>query len=166
MCSFYKKDASQSAWQKQTLPTFVRSAMCAGLTCWCRWPDSNRHGVATGGFWVHYVCQFHHTGMELFYYNVNSIKNQDLTRRCFTGFFKTCPAPSAFIINSYFRQGKGEASRLVKNVFTWYSAAPVACVYAPCVPNRNCSPETGNALDSFMCCKRKATSSFIKNGAK
>ena len=29
---------------------------------WCRWPDSNRHGIATGGFWVHYVCQFHHTG--------------------------------------------------------------------------------------------------------
>ena len=31
---------------------------------WCRWPDSNRHGIATGGFWVHYVCQFHHTGLS------------------------------------------------------------------------------------------------------
>ena len=29
---------------------------------WCRWPDSNRHAVASGGFWVHYVYQFHHTG--------------------------------------------------------------------------------------------------------
>ena len=29
---------------------------------WCRWGDSNPHGVATGGFWVRYVYQFHHTG--------------------------------------------------------------------------------------------------------
>ena len=33
------------------------------LFLWCRWPDSNRYGIATGGFWVHYVCQFHHTGV-------------------------------------------------------------------------------------------------------
>ena len=33
------------------------------LSTWCRWPDSNRYGVATGGFWVHYVYQFHHTGL-------------------------------------------------------------------------------------------------------
>ena len=32
------------------------------LKQWCRWPESNRHGIATGGFWVRYVCQFHHSG--------------------------------------------------------------------------------------------------------
>ena len=31
-------------------------------TSWCRWPDSNRYAIAGGGFWVHYVYQFHHTG--------------------------------------------------------------------------------------------------------
>ena len=34
-----------------------------GVLIWCRWPDSNRHAIAGGGFWVHYVYQFHHTGM-------------------------------------------------------------------------------------------------------
>ena len=35
----------------------------ACLPFWCRWPDSNRHAIAGGGFWVHYVYQFHHTGI-------------------------------------------------------------------------------------------------------
>ena len=30
---------------------------------WCRWWDSNPHGVATNGFWVRHVYQFHHTGI-------------------------------------------------------------------------------------------------------
>ena len=30
---------------------------------WCRWWDSNPHGVAPGGFWIRYVYQFHHTGI-------------------------------------------------------------------------------------------------------
>ena len=46
---------------------------------WCRWPDSNRHGIATGGFWVHYVCQFHHTGIsDIWYYTINRPENQVL----------------------------------------------------------------------------------------
>ena len=30
---------------------------------WCRWPESNRHEVAFGRFWVCCVCQFHHIGI-------------------------------------------------------------------------------------------------------
>ena len=30
---------------------------------WCRWSGSNRYGIATTGFWVQHVCQFHHTGI-------------------------------------------------------------------------------------------------------
>ncbi len=29
---------------------------------WCRWWESNPHGLAPTGFWVQRVCQFHHTG--------------------------------------------------------------------------------------------------------
>ena len=32
--------------------------------CWCRWSGSNRYGIATTGFWVQHVCQFHHTGVQ------------------------------------------------------------------------------------------------------
>ena len=52
---------------------------------WCRWPDSNRHGIATGGFWVHYVCQFHHTGkyLTLLLYNILLIKSRLFLTVCF-----------------------------------------------------------------------------------
>ena len=33
------------------------------LISWYRWWDSNPHGVATNGFWVRHVYQFHHTGI-------------------------------------------------------------------------------------------------------
>ena len=32
------------------------------LFFWCPRPDSNRHGIATDGFWVRCVYQFHHSG--------------------------------------------------------------------------------------------------------
>ena len=42
------------------------------LNLWYRWSGSNRHGIATTGFWVRHVCQFHHTGMwtDILYYNI------------------------------------------------------------------------------------------------
>ena len=33
------------------------------MDLWCRWRGSNPHGIATTGFWVQHVCQFHHTGV-------------------------------------------------------------------------------------------------------
>ena len=30
---------------------------------WCRKRGSNPHGIATTGFWVQHVCQFHHSGV-------------------------------------------------------------------------------------------------------
>ena len=39
---------SLSAWIKKLSFFWTR-------VFWCRWPDSNRHAVASGGFWVHYV---------------------------------------------------------------------------------------------------------------
>ena len=32
---------------------------------WCRWWESNPHGITTTGFWVQRVCQFHHTCISL-----------------------------------------------------------------------------------------------------
>ena len=54
---------------------------------WCRWPDSNRHGVATGGFWVHYVCQFHHTGKGAFLQQKILYTNPYQKSRVFIRFF-------------------------------------------------------------------------------
>ena len=33
---------------------------------WCRKRGSNPHGIATTGFWVQHVCQFHHSGIFQF----------------------------------------------------------------------------------------------------
>ena len=52
--------------QRQT--SLKKALTIASAFFWCRWPESNRHGIATGGFWVRYVCQFHHSGVYKIYY--------------------------------------------------------------------------------------------------
>ena len=46
----------------------------------CRWSGSNRYGIATTGFWVQRVCQFHHTGVCIWheqYYSIHKNKMQE-----------------------------------------------------------------------------------------
>ena len=49
---------------------------------WCRWSGSNRYGIATTGFWVQHVYQFHHTGTFYFFIISHQIKKC----KCFFGF--------------------------------------------------------------------------------
>ena len=69
--------------------TFVGRQMW--LFSWCRWRGSNPHGIATTGFWVQHVCQFHHSGKykiatDIFYHkrsakSIGFVKKVRLTKR-------------------------------------------------------------------------------------
>ena len=50
---------------------------------WCRWPESNRHGVAPDGFWVRCVCQFHHSGILNYLFSTR-------TKIIITHYFPNC----------------------------------------------------------------------------
>ena len=68
------------------------------LLFWCRWPGSNRYGIATTGFWVQHVCQFHHTGkyywLIILYVprkiNINFNKKSNTTKRKKHLYFYKC----------------------------------------------------------------------------
>ena len=72
---FYVK----SKTNKKSEPVSYLENLVRIFLVWCRWPGSNRYGVATTGFWVRHVCQFHHTGgySERKYYTRYHSENQD-----------------------------------------------------------------------------------------
>ena len=47
---------------KESEPVSYREDLVRILLVWCRKWGSNPHGIATTGFWVPHVCQFHHSG--------------------------------------------------------------------------------------------------------
>ena len=55
----WRKKSEKIRVQKETT-TFLSKIV---VSFWCRWWESNPHGITTTGFWVQRVCQFHHTCM-------------------------------------------------------------------------------------------------------
>ena len=52
--------------------------ICVNSDFWCRRRDLNPYGIATNGFWVRHVCQFHHSGeyhLHIILYLYKKIKN-------------------------------------------------------------------------------------------
>ena len=48
------------------------------LGFWCRKRGSNPHGIATTGFWVQHVCQFHHSGVYFVDFSILSHLKQKI----------------------------------------------------------------------------------------
>ena len=63
--------------------TAIDLVYIAGCPAWCRWWDLNPHDIATNGFWVRHVCQFHHIGIWLWWLDSNQ-RNAGVKVLCLT----------------------------------------------------------------------------------
>ena len=83
---------------------------------WCRWPESNRYAIAGGGFRVHYVYQFHHTGWYLM---------QGILYMKVRGFARENFAPSTALLSSLKRKAIYSTIRLPGRTRSLQKSMPV-----------------------------------------